>query len=62
MKKKTHPDAQIINAIGQTVIARYFGIKQPSVAGWCKNGIPFYRREKMVWRWPEHFNDNQKAA
>lgn len=38
---------------GQTKAARLIGIKQPSVAGWLKNGIGEIRENDLRFRFPD---------
>jgi hypothetical protein len=41
MRKRRHPDAALIEKLGNTAaVARMFNIKNPSVTKWKNNGIP----------------------
>ena len=57
-QKTTDPlAAQVIrNLGGPSAVARICGIKQPSVSGWLKHGIPQAREQYLRLLRPEAFN------
>jgi hypothetical protein len=56
MDKQTEA-ARVIEALGGTVaVARICGIKQPSVSGWKKHGIPQAREQYLRLLRPEAWN------
>lgn len=57
-QKTTDPlAAQVIrNLGGPSAVARLCGIKQPSVSGWLKHGIPQAREQYLRLLRPEAFN------
>ena len=45
--------ALVLEVGGQGATAKLVGIKQPSVAGWIKNGIGSTRENDLRFRFPE---------
>lgn len=45
--------ALVLEVGGQAATARLVGIKQPSVAGWLKNGVSKTRENDLRFRFPE---------
>lgn len=53
---KASEASRVIEALGGTVaVARICGIKQPSVSGWKKHGIPQAREQYLRLLRPEAF-------
>jgi len=56
-----HPDSGIIDALGGTAtVARLCKVKDPSVSGWRRTGIPAARRMFLETVRPEVFTRTQQ--